>query len=518
MTSQTAPTYDEFPYDGYAYWFTHPDHLWVMGTARGLEPAPPDQARILELGCGDGGNLLSLATLLPSAELVGLDLSQIHIERAQAAADHCGITNVRLLQADLSDTPDDLGTFDYIIAHGVYSWIPLPVRDRLMEVIARHLAPDGVALVSYNAFPGQHDLEPVRELMRLHVGPVADPMAKVRQARNIARLWTSHMKQRDAEHRGAVAGRIETLVEQSSDQILRHDWLSENESPLLFSDFCDHAARFGLAWLDNALPASQRIENCDDEARAMLEALPRGVRQQQYLDCFENTRFRVSLLGHATRVAEVDARDGAQVFPEVSGFRLDAMADLFVESRLEVDVWSPESRFRPAVLLETPSGFIEVSGPPLRIALSTLYHHRPHAIALSDLFEEVVSQLSHENQDGGLADTDEGRAQLFGLLLTELVRFWTRELIHFWRAPPALASPRRIPQRPVSPPLQRYLATRSRYLPNLAHRHCELDPERLQIIAALDGTADLEALKARFGPNTERYLEALAAQGLVSPS
>lgn len=514
-TRVTAESYDESPYEGYAYWFTHPDHLRVMAHAHGIATRPAANARILELGCGDGGNLLSIANLLPEATLVGLDLSSVHIERARQTASACALPHVSFVHGDVSEVPTHLGPFDYIIAHGVYAWIPEDARDRLLATIATHLAPAGVAVVSYNAWPGQHDLEPLRELMRLHCANIADPQARVRQARNITRLWVSHMTQREPELRGAVAERLGKLVEGSSDQIIRHDWLSEDEHPTLFTDFCVHAARHGLVWLDNAQPASQRPDNCDDDAQAMLTALPRGVRQQQYLDFFENTRFRVTLLVHDDTLSQ---RPDTSDSPEVAGFRLDMMADLAVESRLDFDVWSPESRFRPSVLVETPSGYLEVSGAPLRIALSTLYHHAPMAVPLPRLFDEVMSQLVEEAQDGGLAETDEGRARLFGLLLTELVRFWTRELVHFWAEPPELPSPRRLPRHPTTAALQRYLATRSRFLPNLAHRHCELDAPRLALLAALDGTLDLETLVHRFGPGTEQHLEALAAQGLLLPA
>lgn len=513
-TRATAETYDESPYEGYAYWFTHPDHLRVMAHAHGLSPTPPASARVLELGCGDGGNLLSLASLYPEATFVGLDLSLVHIETARTTATACALPHVSFVHGDLSDVPANLGPFDYIIAHGVYAWIPDEARDRLLATIASHLAREGVAVVSYNAWPGQHDLEPLRELMRLHCSAIADPAARVRQARNISRLWVKQVASREPELRSAVAERLNQLVEGSSDQILRHDWLSEDEHPVHFAEFCDHAARFGLAWLDNAQPASQRPDNLDEEARDLLLGIPRGVRQQQYLDFFENTRFRVTLLA---RAASIQAAPAPGSVPEVAGFRLDRMADLSVESRLDFDPWAPESRFRPAVLVETPSGYLEVSGAPLRIALSTLYHHAPSAVPLPILFDEVLDQLVAENQDGGLTTTEEGRARLFGLLLTELVRFWTRELVHFWFEPPVLPSPRRLPRHPTTPSLQRHLARRSRFLPNLAHRHCELDEPRLQLLAALDGSLDRDALSARFGPQTETYLAALASQALLLP-
>jgi SAM-dependent methyltransferase len=512
--THSAATYDELPYEGYAYWFTHPDHLWVMAHARGLDAPSPATARILELGCGDGGNLLSLATALPDASLVGVDLSEVHITRGNALIAETGLTHVRLIQGDLLALSPDLGTFDYILAHGVYSWVPAPVRDALLAAISKHLAPNGVALVSYNTYPGQHDLEPLRGLMRLHTAQLADPQAKVRQARAIARTWCEHMAQHEGDTRGAVAKRLLDLLERTSDQMIRHDWLAEHETPILFEDFVAHARRFELDYLDNALPASQRIENCDDEARDLLAKLPASVRQQQYLDLFENTRFRVTLLAHAAALTSRPVPTG----PTEAGFDLERMADLHVESRIDIDVWSTESRFKPFVLLETPTGFIEVSGAPLRIALSTLYHHAPAAIPVRALFTEVLDQLVAEHQDGGLAETEEGRARLFGMLVRQLVSFWTRELVHFWADPPTLANPRRLPDPPRTSPLQRALATRTRFIPTLTHRHSELDAPRLELLAALDGQTTRADLETRYGTQrAEALLEALARQGLLHP-
>jgi SAM-dependent methyltransferase len=512
MVQPTAPTYDELPYEGYAYWFTHPDHLWVMGHARGMSPAAPAHARVLELGCGDGGNLLSLATALPDASFVGVDLSAVHIARGEALVAATGLTHVRLLQGDLLALPD-LGTFDYILAHGVYAWVPPSVRDALLATLARHLAPQGLALVSYNTYPGQHDLEPLRALMRLHTAPLADAQAKVRQARAIARVWCEHMAQHEHDTRGAVAKRLGELVERASDQMIRHDWLADEEQPILFEDFVAHARRHGLDYLDNALPASQRVDNCDDEARDLLARLPASVRQQQYLDCFEHTRFRVTLLAHADAVAACPPA----TFTEC-GFDLTRMADLFVESRIDLDVWAPETRFKPGVLLETPTGFIEVSGAPLRIALSTLYHHAPRAVPVRALFAEVLDQLVAEQQDGGLAATEEGRDRLFGLLVRQLVSFWTRELVHFWADPPTLADPRRLPEHPRTGALQRVLAGTGPFVPTLTHRHSELDAPRRALLKALDGSKRREALHTELGAvRAEALLEALARQGLLNP-
>ena len=72
--------YDEVRYPGRFYPQTSPERLATLGTLFGLNPAPVDHCRVLELGCGDGGNLLPLAELLPRSSFLGIDLARAAIE------------------------------------------------------------------------------------------------------------------------------------------------------------------------------------------------------------------------------------------------------------------------------------------------------------------------------------------------------------------------------------------------------------------------------------------------------
>ncbi|MBL8784259.1 MAG: class I SAM-dependent methyltransferase [Deltaproteobacteria bacterium] len=501
-TTYGETSYDQVPYAGYAYWFTHPDHLALMGHLRGLSTARGPKARYLELGCGDGGNLLSLAAALPETTFVGIDLSATHIAAAHAMTETLGLRNVSFARADLRDFDPGPEPFDFIVAHGVYSWIPSDARDALLAVIGRSLAPHGVALVSYNTSPGQHDLEPVRRLMRFHTAPLKDPAAKIRQARSIGQTWLRHMRETEPETRGAIATRIGDILAQTSDQMMRHDWLSEEEAPILFKDFVAHAQRHGLGYLDNALAAAQRPENLDDEARELLVKLADPVRQQQYLDFFENTRFRVTLLAHAAALEQ-----------RVASFEPARFGELEIESRIQTDVWAPETRFHPSVIAETMGGVIEISGVPLRMALSTLFHHGPRAVRVKDLFEEVLEQLVAEGQDGSLGGTESGREQLFAMMMEQLVTLWQKDVVHFWIHAPEI--PHTLPERPRTGILQREIAKLRREVPTLHHRHGELTAEEQRVLQVLDGSLDGAALTARFGPQTEHVLERLHKQGFI---
>src|SRR5712692_4297077 len=148
------PTYDEIPYPNLSHVQSHPDALATLATLLGLAPAPIDRCRVLEIGCATGGNLIPMALSLPGSSFLGIDSSARQIEMGQAAVAAVGLGNVQLRQMDIRQVTPELGEFDYIIAHGVFSWVPKDVRDQLLTICKQNLAPNGVAFVSYNVYPG----------------------------------------------------------------------------------------------------------------------------------------------------------------------------------------------------------------------------------------------------------------------------------------------------------------------------------------------------------------------------
>ena len=159
-------SYDAVPYKSYPFKQTHPDRLATIALLFGLEPPPVERASILELGCASGGNLLPLAEQLPNGRFVGLDGSERQIRDGQRLLDALGFEHVELRHQDICEFEPGEGEFDYILCHGVYSWVGDDVQRRILEICRRGLAANGVAYVSYNTFPGWHMRGMIRDIMR----------------------------------------------------------------------------------------------------------------------------------------------------------------------------------------------------------------------------------------------------------------------------------------------------------------------------------------------------------------
>jgi SAM-dependent methyltransferase len=176
-------SYDEVPYDSNPFQQTHPSRLFTIGTLFGLRPAPVQRCRVLELACAGGGNLMPMADYLPDSEFVGIDLSAKQIADGQAIAAQLGLKNLTLRQANILDVDASYGSFDYIIAHGVFSWVPGAVRQKILDICSQRLNPNGIAYVSFNTYPGWHMRGMIRDMMRYHSGRFNQPQERVRQAR-----------------------------------------------------------------------------------------------------------------------------------------------------------------------------------------------------------------------------------------------------------------------------------------------------------------------------------------------
>lgn len=252
MAAETR--YDAVEYPAALYTTTHPDHLAAIARLHGLDAPDPRGARVLEIAGGDGVNLIAMAAGLPDARFTSFDLSARAVVRGQALVRASGLTNISVEVGDLLDVAERMdGPFDYIIAHGLYAWVPEPVRDAALRLIGRTLSPDGVAFVSYNAKPGGLMRQAVRDMLLHEIGDAADHKEKVALAfEALERFATPQPSDRPllAAMRGVAAP-----MAQKSPGLLFHDELSDVYAPQSLSELVTAAAAHDLAFLNDAVPS-----------------------------------------------------------------------------------------------------------------------------------------------------------------------------------------------------------------------------------------------------------------------
>lgn len=291
------------PYDDFPCPTSHPDAVAAIATLLGLSPAPVAACGVLELGCGSGGNLIPMAAALPGSRFVGVDLSEVQIAAGRAAAAALGLTNLTLHVADIARLPP-LGPFDYVIAHGVFSWVPRDVQEALLAAAQACLSAQGVAYVSFAALPGAYARMALRDLLRWQARGEAAPLQRVARAREAAAFLATH-----ATHSargaplGAVLRRLAGEVAGMSDAYLLHDHLAEVYAPSTLVDFVARAEAHGLQYLADAQFHSM-FPSVEPEAIQAFLGGAQPVEAEQLQDYVDSRGFRAALLCRAE--AQVD--------------------------------------------------------------------------------------------------------------------------------------------------------------------------------------------------------------------
>ena len=293
--------YKELGYKSYPFPFTTPAYLEAYGTLVGLNTPPAKTARVLELGATYGGNIISQAVHNPEATFIGIELSQDQVEKGNKIISDAKLDNVSLLQGDILNFDESLGNFDYIIAHGFYSWISDEMKDKLLDIISHHLADNGIAYVSYNTYPGWHTMEEVRQLM-LFANRGYDELThkeKVLRGKTVGSLVGAqilnydNLKERNSKFLGALRS-----VMQKDDYYVGHDHLEPHNDPCYFYQFNDHLKAHNLSYVCDADLTLSMVRTYDESIADKLEKLAPNSQadQEQYLDFMLDTTFRKSII------------------------------------------------------------------------------------------------------------------------------------------------------------------------------------------------------------------------------
>jgi SAM-dependent methyltransferase len=283
---------------------SQPARLAALGTLFGLSPPAIATARVLELGCAAGGNLIPHAVHFPQARFLGVDLSVRHVEEGRRRIAALGLGNIEIRQGDLTQI-ELAESFDYIVCHGVYSWVPPAARDAILRIASRNLARGGIAYVSYNVFPGWQMRSIVRDIMLYHAGEAGPPGERIAKARWVLEQMAKFSA--EGSPYGAMLRQEATALARAQDFYILGEFLAPDNAPCYFRDFAAAAEAHGLAYLCEAEVHDCIAENRGPELGALIRTMSanRLIPLEQYIDFFIGRPFRQTLLVHAQRAASI---------------------------------------------------------------------------------------------------------------------------------------------------------------------------------------------------------------------
>jgi len=451
----------EFPSMPFAA--SHPDRLATLGLLFGMQPNDVEHCRVLEIGCGAGGNILPMAASLPNSEFVAIDLSDQQIDEARTVAQAVDLPNLRLEAMDLVDLDESFGKFDYVICHGVYSWTTPAARGMILTLCQKCLTPAGIAYVNYNTYPGWHLHGMVRDMISYHANKFDNPQQRTSQARAMVNFLETALSNDQSIYGQMVRNELQAS-RNYSDTFLFHALLNVVNYPCYLHEFVSRAKQAGLQYLGDAditlmwagaLPL--------DSQQTLREMSQETVDFEQHLDFLRNTMSRRTLLCH----------------PDIKldrTLRVASMERLFVTSSLRADPSTGVVGSANSVTFRAPDGrSVATPHPGVQVALDHLSLEWPIPVTFNALQAAVAARVPAH---------DEWQNDLLNCVAAGLVELRQR----------LPSCSRDVETRPRATPLARYQAANGTFATDLRHYAKSLSDLDRSILAKLDGQHDVAML------------------------
>ncbi len=465
----TLHTYDLVPYPDFVHPRTNPDNIAAMVRLFGFNAVSlyDETSRVLELGCGQAGNLISLASLYPESQFTGIDMSRGHIAAGQAIIDQLGLDNITLLVGDLSEfsrslnSSEEENVFDFILVHGVYSWVPDDVRRHVLRICHDCLSPRGVTFISYNTLPGWHAKGLVREVLRHHVlttlkSPM-EPMAMIGEAKRFLADVAESVP--ESSGYGKLLREEFRSLNASNEAYLFHEQFEAINEARYFHQFIDETTAAGLQYVCEA--SMSYVPSQSTAMQQRMRSLPRLAREQ-YLDYLCNRTFRQSLLCRTDAVDLISDSPGAA-----------AMEPLWLSTEVTCNETDHELQ-----IVNPDGASATLASTVTKAAVQRLATIQYAAESFRDLCGEVIDKSQSLEQQ--MIDRDLLRAELIQLAHFGMVRFNTGPL----------PLTRKVRKKPKCSALARLQATTSEFATSQRHVAVRLDEATRHIITLCDGQTD----------------------------
>ncbi|MBF6617766.1 MAG: methyltransferase regulatory domain-containing protein [Candidimonas sp.] len=279
-----------------------PGHLRAVAHLYGIETPPLGNARVLELGCETGGNLLPFALAHPNAQIVGIDLWPENVLDAREIARELGAANLTFHNRLYTEIDKGLGLFDYIIVHDQFTWASSATREAIFRICCENLAPLGIAYISYNTYPGWKAGDTLRDAMQLHNHSASSMEEMISGAAAML-----HFMSEGVAGRNTQAAQLKAAVDKISKRpahYINKEFLHSTTAAFYFIEFAEAAAQAGLAYVGDARPEREIAATYGANVQLNQSLVAFGqpkVMRQQYLDFAVDREFRGSLLVHQER-------------------------------------------------------------------------------------------------------------------------------------------------------------------------------------------------------------------------
>lgn len=392
---EISEAYDKRVYTSNAFPFSSPGHMRAAAHLYGLSSVPLENARVLELGCAGGGNLLPFAVAYPNAHVVGVDLSSVQVEQGKQVVAALGVENLHLHTMSLTDITPEFGQFDYIVAHGVFSWVPPEVREAMMRILRENLSPLGIGYVSYNTYPGWKAGDIVRDAMLLHSHGVESEEARLSSAKAVLNLLSEGLATSNPlapSLRAAVA-----QLRKQSDYYIAHEYLETFNNPCYLLEFVSLAGQHGLVHVGDAEPHVELSVTFGQNVQLNHSLVALGQSRemrQQYLDFAVGRNFRKSLVVHQERLEQV------LVSPDLERLAELRWAGHFTETEPEANAPAGRRAFRSYKNRPLYTGEAAVLG-----IVETLSAAWPASLDFDTLLERVQPGLPKASDDAAARTT-----------------------------------------------------------------------------------------------------------------
>ena len=463
--------YNLLPYPSMPFAYTQPGHLAALTTLFGVAAPPPDRARVLELGCASGGNIIPLAARWPNARFLGIDLAKRHVEHGRQRIAALGLSNIEIRQGDLTQISLGREQFDYAICHGVFSWVTRAAQDGILRICSENLARDGVATISYNVLPGWHMRRIVRDICLHHVGKEGPARQRVTKARWALEQIAKSVSETDP-YGLLLRNEAKRMAGLPASYILG-EFLAADNTPCYFHQFIEHTGQYGLTYLCEGDLNASIPQMLDPEMRQRNRALAGSnpLALEQYIDFFTGRPFRRSVLIRAQQASCVERTR-----------RPERLRSLHFASRLRFD--ASHSNGNMSTYKDDRGHAIAARDPAVRRALARLAESYPATLTLEQL---TAPSGERDVADRGTAEASVCKT-LFGLVVAGQA---TASAL-------PLKADGRAAERPRAWQVARVEAqAKQPWITSLHHVAVPLDPVAAVLLPYLDGNNDRQTLKVR---------------------